>query len=499
MNFGRSAIVWGSLTALIGMIALLMLNQRRPAAPQVTRALVVYCAAGLKGPVEATAKEYEREFGIPVQLQYGGSGTLLSNLKVAKRGDLFIAADGSFIEMGRTNRLLAEVLPLAHLKPVMAVARGNPRGLRGIDDLLRSDVRVSLANPESVAIGAATRRALTHVGKWAPLAARATVFKPTVNDLANDLKLGSVDATVVWDVTVRQYPELEAIEVPEFDGFSSDAAVAVLSFCDQPTEALRFARYLSARDRGLRHFASAGFRVVNGDRWTPKPEVILYSGTVNRVAIEDTLREFEARHGVQVTRVYNGCGILTAQIKSGRKPDAYFACDVSFMNTVTNDFQPPVELAETSLVLLVQKGNPKQLHGLSDLARPGLKVGLAQEQQSALGALTARLLRIAGNYDAVIANASVQAPTGDLLLNQLRSGALDVALVYAANASQVRGVLDVLPLEGPGTTAIQPYAVGRGSEHGQLMTHLLETLEAPASRSRFTNAGFRWKAPEPNP
>ena len=149
MKFGRSAIVWGSLAAVIGMVVLLMLNQKRPATPQVTRALVVYCAAGLKGPVEATAKEYEREFGIPVQLQFGGSGTLLSNLKVAQRGDLFIAADGSFIEMGRTNRLLAEVLPLAHLKPVMAVARGNPRGLRGIDDLLRSDVRVSLANPES--------------------------------------------------------------------------------------------------------------------------------------------------------------------------------------------------------------------------------------------------------------------------------------------------------------------------------------------------------------
>ena len=35
--------------------------------------LVVYCAAGLKVPVEAAASEYEREYGVPVQLQFGGS------------------------------------------------------------------------------------------------------------------------------------------------------------------------------------------------------------------------------------------------------------------------------------------------------------------------------------------------------------------------------------------------------------------------------------------
>ena len=40
--------------------------------------LVVFCAAGIKPPAEAAAKDYEKEYGIPVQLQYGGSGTLLS-------------------------------------------------------------------------------------------------------------------------------------------------------------------------------------------------------------------------------------------------------------------------------------------------------------------------------------------------------------------------------------------------------------------------------------
>ena len=498
MHSGRR-IILGSLAAAIVLVVLLFLNQRPPAATASVRPLLVYCAAGIQGPVEAAARDYERELGVPVQLQFGGSGTLLSNLRVARLGDLFVAADGSFIDIGRSNRLLAEVLPLARLRPVLAVAKGNPRGIRGIDDLLRAGVRVSLANPDSVAVGVATRRALVHAGKWAALAARATVFKATVNDVANDVKLGSVDAGIVWDATARQYPELESVAVPEFDGVSSEVSVAVLRFCGQPTAALRFARYLAARDRGLRRFSEAGFHPAEGDVWTPSPEVLLYSGTVNRVAIEDTLREFERREGARVTRVYNGCGILTAQIKSGQKPDAYFACDVSFMDTVSNRFQPAVQLAETSLVLLVKKGNPSGISGLADLARPGLRVGLAHEEQSALGALSARLLRNAGLRDRVLANTSVQSPTGDLLLNQLRSGALDVALVYAANASQVRDSLDAVELREPGAVAIQPYAVGLDSGHARLMGRLLEALEAAPSRARFERAGFRWNAPATSP
>ena len=53
-----------------------------------------------------------------------------------------------------------------------------------------------------------------------------------------------------------------------------------------------------------------------------------------RPAIEQTITAFEEREGVRVPRVYNGCGILVAQMKAGQVPDAYFACDVEFMKQV---------------------------------------------------------------------------------------------------------------------------------------------------------------------
>lgn len=480
----------GSVFLVAGLVALLV--WRPPAGPVVSgRPLVVFCAAGLKPAVDRIAADYTRRYGVVVQLQYGGSGTLLNNLRLAGRGDLYLAADASHLALARSQGLVAETLPIARLTPVLAVRSGNPKQVRNLADLRRSEVAVALANPEAASIGQVVRTLLSREGGWDSLAARVKVFKPTVNDVANDIKLGTVDAGIVWDATARQYPELEAVHDALLDAAGQEVALAVLSFCDQPAAALRFARFLAAADVGLQEFARAGYQIVEGDRWEERPEVTLFSGGVNRLALEPVVQRFEAREGVRVTRIYNGCGILVAQMKSGQQPDAYLACDVSFLGPVQDRFGPGVAVSETDIVLLVARGNPMQLRGLADLARPGLRVGVANAQQSTLGDLTVRLLRAEGVLEGVMANVRSQTPTADLLVNQMRAGSLDAVVVYAANTSQVRDQLEVVPLAGPGAKAVQPFAVGRQSGHAQLMNRLLAALRSAESRTNYEALGFR--------
>ena len=455
--------------------------------------LLVYCAAGSKVPVEAAARAYEKESGVMVQLQYGGSGMLLSNLRVAGRGDLFMPGDVSYLEMARSNGLVAETIPLASMNAVVAVAKGNPKNIRSLADLSRDDVRLALANPEAASIGKVVRDTLSPAGQWTALESHAKVFKPTVNDLANDLKIGQVDAAIVWDAVAALYPELEAVTLPELEHAQQNIAIGVLRSSKQPTAALRFARYLGASDRGLREFARADCKVVDGDVWAVVPEVVLYSGALNRVAVDDTIRRFEEREGVRVTRVYNGCGILVAQMKAGQHPDAYLACDVSFMNSVTNLFGPSVEISETDIVILTAKTNPKGINKLADLAQPGLRVGVANARQSTLGDLTEKLLQRAGLLETVMANAKTQTPTADLLVNQMRTGALDAVVVYAANTSKVRDSLEVVRLDQPGSIAVQPYAVGKNSGHRQLMERLRAAIQSDESRATYEALGFRWR------
>jgi ABC-type molybdate transport system substrate-binding protein len=216
---------------------------------------------------------------------------------------------------------------------------------------------------------------------------------------------------------------------------------------------------------------------------------------VNRPAIEQTLRDFEQREGCRITRVYNGCGILVAQMKAGERPDAYFACDVSFMDEVQEMFGDPVNVSETDILIAVQRGNPKGIESLADLGADGLKLGVANAEQSALGALTIRMLASAGLLDPVMKNVRSQTPTADLLVNQLRTETLDAVIVYEANIAQVREHLDIVRIDLPSAKAIQPFAVAKYSQYQRLTQRLLEAIASAESQSHYESSGFRWVYP----
>ncbi len=492
MNQARN---WVFLSILAAALLVLLLRMKPGPTHESAsaRPLILFCAAGVKPPVEEAAKIYEKAYGIPVQIQYGGSGTLLSNLRISGVGDLFIAADDSYMRIAETNDLIAETITLARMTPVIAVAKGNPKNVRTLGDLFL--VNVALANPDAAAIGKVTREILrsTGEGQWEKLEKHARVFKPTVNDVANDVSLGTVDAAIVWDVTIPQYERLEGVHVEPLSTASQTISIGVLMSTKQPARALHFARYIGARDRGLESFIRHGYKPTEGDAWAERPEVVLFSGGINRLAIEETIRQFEEREGARITRVYNGCGILVAQMKTGQKPDAYFACDISFMPEVQDHFEPAVTIARNDLVIIVQKGNPKSILQLSDLAAPGLKLGVGNEGQSALGALTTRLLKSIGLHEKVMSNVRVQTPTADLLVNQMRTGALDAAIVYQANAQPVKDLMPIIPIHEPTAFATQPFAIGKHSSQRLLTGRLLNAIRSDASRTRFESAGFQWK------
>ncbi|HOW65897.1 MAG TPA: extracellular solute-binding protein [Candidatus Paceibacterota bacterium] len=494
MNMKRLAL-FGSLVIVAGLTALLLRQSRNSpaAAPAGRKPLVFFCAAGIKPPVEAVAREYEQAFGIPIQLQYGGSGTLLSNLRVTQTGDLFLAGDESYVKSARELGLMAEVIPLARQRPVITFVKGNPKNIRTLEDLRRPDVRVAMANPDAASVGRTVRDLLERTGQWTALEKSVTVFKPTVNDVANDVKIGSVDAGIVWDATARQYPELDIVSVPLFDPAAETISIGVLKSSRQPDAALRFARYLGAPDKGQIQFRKFHYEPVEGDAWAESPEILLFSGAMLRPGIEKTLREFEARENCRITTVYNGCGILVAQMRVGQRPDAYFSCDTSFMESVADLYRGPVSIVDNDLMIIVQKGNLKGIRSVQDMTQPGIRVGLPHHEKSAMGNIAWKMLLQMNLYDALGRNLKVESPTGDFLINQIRTGSLDAIIACRSNWTGVREELDAIPIDHALARMTQPFAVGRGTRFPQLMTRLREAFTTPLSRQRFEAEGFGWR------
>ena len=484
--------IFGSLGLLIALIALLLADGKEAA---TSKELTLYCAAGLKTPVDKIIAEYQESYDTRIKVQYAGSGTLLNNLQIQKMGDLYIPADESYVKIAEEKDLIAEVIPIATQLPVIATSKENPMNITSVEDLARSDIRVSLANPEAASVGKMTQELLEQINLWDKIHENVVangVFKPTVNEVANDVKIGAVDAAIIWDSTANQYDELIHHPLKGNESFIADAACTILTSCTQPTEALHFARFLTAKNKGLKHFESSGFTPANGDTWAEVPELTYYSGGVNRIAIENTLKEFSDREGIKINTIYNGCGILLGQIKTGGRPDLYHTCDITFMEGVEDLFLEAEMISKTDIVMLTPKGNPKNIQTLQDLTQDDLQLGLCNEEQSTLGTLSAIILREQNLYDEVQKNVRVTTPTADMLVNQVDVGKLDVALVYLANTVNVTDTCDIIPIPLDNAMAIQTLAIAQQTQFPNLANRLHDVLYSVESKYQFLNSGFEW-------
>jgi ABC-type molybdate transport system substrate-binding protein len=163
------------------------------------------------------------------------------------------------------------------------------------------------------------------------------------------------------------------------------------------------------------------------------------------------------------------------------------------MNQVRDLFPERSEVTQNELVILVKKGNPHGIKSLRDLGKEGLRVGIGHEKQCAMGWLTQRTFAEGGVKSEVMKNVVVQTPTGDMLVNQMRSGSLDAAVAYLSNAAGSADSLDAIRIQGlPCSVATQPFGVARDSGNKHLSERLLAAIRAEQSQQRFAEEGFRW-------
>lgn len=494
-----------AIFALIGvlflMYFLLVKVEKEPTNTEASKNLKVYCAIGVKVPFENAAKEFEKLYSVKISAEFKGSGHLVGPIKLNPVGDLFIAADSSYTTILKEVDIVKETLPLAEMHPVIAVQKGNPKGIKSLEDLKRSEIKVVLANHEAASIGKVTKKVLEKTGDWEAISKNTIdngVFKPTVTEIANDIKLKAMDATIIWDAIAKQKDfrdHIDFIEVEALKEQKEQVTIGVLSSSKNPTLALKFARFLHAKEKGQKYFTDESFTgIANADQWNDKPTITIFSGGVNRRAIEKTIEEFQIREGVTINTTYNGCGILVGQMKAGSKPDAYFACDASFMTQVNNVFERAETLSQTSIVIVVKKGNPLNIKSLEDLTKPVIKIGVGHPEQAALGSLTKKLLESKGLYEKILPNISATAPSADMIITQFKAGSLDACIVYQVNINFMKDEVDVIKINDEKANAEQPFGIANYSNNRYLLERFLEALKN--NSQYFTNAGFNYIGPK---
>lgn len=193
------------------------------------KSLLFFCGSAVKVPMEEIVKAYERERGVKVLVNYGGSGNLLSQMELSKKGDVYLAGSPDYIGIGEKKELLVPGTDkkAAYLIPAIIVPKGNPGKVSSLNDLARPGVRVGLGNPETVCLGLYGIELLESNKLLAPVLKNVVVFAKSCEDAAMLAVLGKVDAILGWDVFASWNPkEVEWIKLPP-DAIPRIAYVAI--------------------------------------------------------------------------------------------------------------------------------------------------------------------------------------------------------------------------------------------------------------------------------
>lgn len=153
---------------------------------------------------------------------------------------------------------------------------------------------------------------------------------------------------------------------------------------------------------------------------------------------------------------------LATQIVEGAPADVFAPADATDMDRVTaaDESVEATPFATNVLQLAVPAGNPGQVSGLADLARPGLLVGLCDETVPC-GRFSRALLDGAG----VVPEPDTREPDVRALLTKLVSDELDVGLVYRTDVVAAGDAVEGIDVPGArDVVATYPIAVVRPSE-----------------------------------
>lgn len=181
-------------------------------AAQANGQLMVFAGAATVPPTTEVAKAYEKKTGVKVDVVFGGSGVVLSQMRLGKQGDLYFPGSSDYMEIAKRE---GDVFPetervIVYVVPAINVQKGNPHNVRTLKDLTKPGLRVAIANPEGVCVGA---YAVEIFEKEFTPAEKAGFQKNLANytgsceQTATAISLKMADAVIGWSVFEHWDPE----------------------------------------------------------------------------------------------------------------------------------------------------------------------------------------------------------------------------------------------------------------------------------------------------
>jgi molybdate transport system substrate-binding protein len=257
--------------ALVGVLALVACGSEAgqesgaDETPQRGGTIEVFAGSATKPATEEVARLFEDKYGVSVELHFGGSGAMLTQMKETGRGDIYFPGSSDFMEVAKDKDI---VLPeseriVVYLIPAINVQKGNPKNIQSLEDLARPDVTFAIANPETVCVGLYAAEILDKAGLTQTLRPKIATYAESCEKTAQLLALKTVDAVIGWRVFQYWAPDdietvyLEPDQIPRI-GY---VPIAISKSTKQPALAQQFIDFATS-DEGMAVYAKWHYLVT---------------------------------------------------------------------------------------------------------------------------------------------------------------------------------------------------------------------------------------------
>ena len=247
------------LTVLLGVLTFAGCGKQSPETAEQEKHIRLYAGAGLRRGVDAIVAEFTKQSGIEVEVDYGGSGMIISRAREDQDADLFMPGDVWYVDrLQEKAGLIESKTDVASFVPVIITAKGNPLKINSLNDMLRDDLKIALGNPKACQVGRLTAKIFKKNGL--DLSKITPKESLTVNELGVWVKMHDVDAAIVWDaIAANIAKDVECVEIPKDQNIISRVVIGLMKTSKDKKSAQKFIDFLVS-SKGKEILDSKGYR-----------------------------------------------------------------------------------------------------------------------------------------------------------------------------------------------------------------------------------------------
>jgi molybdate transport system substrate-binding protein len=243
--------------ALVILVIMTCLAACDPVA-EPARTLTVFSASSLSEAFTDMGRDFEASHpGVTVIYNFGGSGTLRSQLEQGAAADIFASANQAEMDALVTDNLVGVNSPQTFLHNTLLVIlpAGNPANIRSLQDLARPGIKLVLGDT-TVPAGQYARQVLANLdnnptfgsGFSTQVLANLVSNETNVKQVVAKVQLGEADAGIVYGSDAIATAELLTIPFPAADNITAQYPIAVLINSPQPDLAAEFIAFVFSAD-----------------------------------------------------------------------------------------------------------------------------------------------------------------------------------------------------------------------------------------------------------